>query len=368
MGQLDKAEAAYSQAAGVAPDNPVPHERLAQLYWSQGDLHVAITEFELASKADPDNDVFVFNLAKLYLLTGEKSKAADMFDEFMQKWQLSSKIGEAGMLLANLQLEFGRPHDACSTLERLLATGTSTIEQSVVLNKQGDIYAGLGMYDEAVKSYQMAADSVVKPDALRHKIARILLAAGRAQECLYEIDSVQTSDLAQNDRADLCKLRAKACLELKQFDDARRLLNDTLALLTEKEKFAALALIMQANLELKDEKAASEVFANALQLVQADHSEAVPEARRIILQWAQRLYDQGKLADAAKAYSHVRPPQFPVPDAAWAMYQEGNCYFRIANYVKAKERYNRLASEFGDSEWVAFARQRKELIRLRAGT
>ncbi|MBI5119250.1 tetratricopeptide repeat protein [Candidatus Poribacteria bacterium] len=367
MGQLDKAEGVYSQAAGIAPDDPTPHERLAQLYWLEGDLRTAITEMEAASKADPENDIFVFNRAKLYFFIGEKARATEMLEDFIRNRQLSSKIGEAGMLLANLQLEFGRPHDACKTLSRLLGTGTSTIEQSVVLEKQGDIYAGTGMYDEAARAYRTATDSSPKSNLARHKIARILLAAGRAQECLYELDSIDTSDCSPNEKLDLLGLRAQAHLDLKQFDESRHLFQDVLALKPEGEKISALALIMQADLELQDEKDASEVYGNTLRLVESGSSEAAPEARHIVLQWAQRLYEQGKYADAAKVFSIVRPPQFPVPDSAWAIYQEGNCYYRLADYKMAKGKYARLAKEFSNSEWVKFARQREEIIRLKAG-
>jgi tetratricopeptide (TPR) repeat protein len=368
MGQLDKAEGVYSQAAGIAPEEPTPHERLAQLYWLEGDLRSAITATEAASKANPENDVFVFNRAKLYFLIGEKVRATKMLEDFTRNCQLSSKIGEAGMLLANLQLEFGHPYDACKTLSRLLATGSSTIEQSVVLEKQGDIYAQIGRYDEAARAYRMATDSSLKSNIARHKIAKILLAAGRAQECLYELDSIDASDCSPSEKLELFGLKAQACLDLKQFDDARHLLQDVSASQPEGENFSALALIMRAALELKDEKAASEVYGETLRLVESGSSEAVPEARHIVLQWAQRLYEQGKYADAAKAFSSVRPPQFPVADAAWAIYQEGNCYYRLADYRLAKERYARLAEEFSDSEWVKFARQREELIKLKAGT
>jgi len=61
-------------------------------------------------------------------------------------------------------------------------------------------------------------------------------------------------------------------------------------------------------------------------------------------------------------------PGFPVADAAWALYQQGNCYYHMDDYAKADELFARLAAEFSESEWVRFADAKIELMALGTGT
>ena len=77
-----------------------------------------------------------------------------------------------------------------------------------------------------------------------------------------------------------------------------------------------------------------------------------------------QLFD---LADDAKENLLARY-EFPVADAAWALYQQGNCHYHAADYARADKLYARLAAEFSGSEWVRFADAKIELMSLGAGT
>jgi tetratricopeptide (TPR) repeat protein len=127
---------------------------------------------------------------------------------------------------------------------------------------------------------------------------------------------------------------------------------------------------MQANLELGNDAAASDVYELTLKLIETDNpeSQAPSESRHIILGWARHLYNSGEYARAAEAYSRVGTPRFPVADAAWALYQRGNCHFHMAEYDRAGEFYSRLATEFTDSEWVTYAEAKERLIGAGAGS
>jgi tetratricopeptide (TPR) repeat protein len=292
-----------------------------------------------------EHELFL-ELAKLYRLNGENVNALGVLEEFARDRQLSTFIGEAYLTMADVLLELDRPDEAYRTLDRLLATGTATVGQPVVLEKQADILARVGLYDEAVDAYRSALEAGAQPAAMVAKIAGTHLAAGKVQECLDELASIKDSALSPSERFDFLELKARSYLELGKFGEARRAIHDAIALRTERENFSTLALLMQANLALQDGKAASKAFDVTVKLIE----------------------HEGKYAQAAKTYSVVESPRFPLADVAWATYQEGNCYYHMTDYDRAKEAYSRLADEFSGSEWVRFAEQKQDIMGIMPGT
>jgi len=367
LGNTAEAELAYLEAARVAPDDPMPRRQLARLYRSNGDIPAAVEQMEYVCRAAPRDDAAFIELAKLYRLNAENVNALDVLAEFTRERQLSPYIGEAFLMLSDIQRELDRPQNAYRTLDRLLATGTTTVRESVVLESQADILAEVGLSDDAVEAYRLASEAGADSTTLTHKTAEALLDAGRLQECIAELGSVGFSSLSPSERFGILELRARAYLALGKYEDARRSILSAIALRTGKEKISTLALLLQSNLALQDEAAASKVAQTTLKLVQSEDSAASPEACRIILDWARYLYGKGNYSECAKVYSNVVGPWFPAADVAWAVYQLGNCHYHMADYEKAREAYARLASDFPGSEWIVFARRREELMSVESG-
>jgi len=269
-----------------------------------------------------------------------------------------------------VQTGSGSMRDAYRTLERLEGVNTATVNSAVVLEKQADILAAVGLHADAVEKYRLAVGRSASPDAVKPKIAKALLDAGRARECLDELASSDLGSQSSEQSFNLLNLKARALMGLEKYSEARRAIRKAISLRSGRENFSTLALLMQTNLALQDEEAASEIFELTLRLVSTDDPSirASADSRRIILSWADWLYETGKYGRAAKAYSRVNRPMFPVADAAWALYQQGNCYYNMGDYTGADEIYERLAAEFAESEWVKFAAARKELIDIEAGT
>jgi len=158
-------------------------------------------------------------------------------------------------------------------------------------------------------------------------------------------------------------------MKLERYAEARAEILRAISQRSGREKYSTLALLMQADLGLENDEAASEIFELTRKLIATDtpESECPSELRYIILGWADRLYDTGKYAQAAEVYSAIAAPEFPIADASWALYQQGNCYFHMAEYDRADEVYSRLAIEFAGSEWAKFAEAKEEMIGARVG-
>lgn len=367
-GKADEAETSYLEAADYAASEPAPQRQLAQLYVSQGKLSEAVKRMKFATELAPDEDSFLMELAKLYRLNGENVSAEEVLLEFTRERQLSPFIGEAFLLLADIQTEDGRLHDAYETVGRLLGVGTTTVKNHVIYEKQGDILARAGMFDDAVESFRLSLESGASPVAVRVKMAEAFLADNKPRRCLDKLDSVTKPDISLEESFAVKELKARAFLALGMPAESRRLINEAIMMRTDQEKFSTLALLMQANLALEDGLAASKVFHVTLKLIEDLEEEAPPEARRIVLQWARYLYERLRYDEAAEAYSRVLAPQFPHAEIAWATFQEGNCYYHMNDHQRAREIYARLRSDYYDSEWVRIAEQRTVLMELATGT
>ncbi len=368
LSQFEEAEASYVEAGRIAPEWSSPDTSLARLYWSKGELPEAIEYMKRACRADPLDDSLFMDLAKLYRQNNENMKAIDVLDEFTRERQLSIHIKEASLMLADIQLEMDLPQNAYRTLDRLLGLGTTETDDDVVYERQADILARMGLYDDAFERYHMIMDvGPAGSRSIRFKAARAILDAEKPDLCLEELSSIDIQTLPPGEKYDLSIMKARAYLDLEMFSDARRSIQNAMALRTKRENYSTLALLMQANMALQDDRAASQVFEVTLKLMEDIEAEAPREARNIVLDWALRLYEQGRYDDAARAYSRIQIPAFPADDVAWALYQQGNCYRHDADYEKAREVYARLATEFPDSEWIQFALQGEKLIALRSG-
>jgi tetratricopeptide (TPR) repeat protein len=373
LGQNEEAEGSYIEAVELAPEEPSPRENLVRLYRSTGRLTEALEQMEIAAELAPDKDSLWLELARLRLLNDNNERAFTILDTFTRERQLSPRISEAFLMLADLHAERGDMDKAYRTIERLAAIGTTATSASVVYDKQAEILASVGLYADAIEKYRLSEQSGAEPDSVRQKIAEALLASGKPQESFDELAAIDFESKPRESKFDLLDLKARTLLDLGRHAEAGKALRESIELRSGRENFSTLALLMQANLALRDHEAAEQIFELTLNLIRTDNSslEAPAESRRIILDWADRLYEEGEYIRAARAYASVgapKIPKFPVADAAWALYQQGNCHYHVADYARADKLYARLAAEFAGSEWVRFADARIELMSLGAGT
>jgi tetratricopeptide (TPR) repeat protein len=362
MARADDAETAYREAVARFPQNTPPLKELARLNLARGDYSEAIRLTEMVCRLDPRDDPARVELAKLYWQNGENVKALELLTNFTRNCRLSPEIGNAFLLLAEIQADMNQLDSAQETLELLLAVGTTTVEQHAVFERQGDLFMQSGLHADALDAYHSARENGAKSAHISLKITEAVFAAGRIEDSLKEASAIDESSLEPADRYNLFNLQARAYINREDFQSARRLIHKAISLKTGRENFAVLALLMQTNLALRDEGEAARIFEVTRKLIMAETSEAPLDARQIALDWADHLYEKRRYQNAAEAYSSIILPQFSSSDAAWALCQQGNCYYQLGERVKAGEAYSRLPAEFPDSEFTQVAKQRKRLL------
>jgi tetratricopeptide (TPR) repeat protein len=366
----EKAESCYTNAAERDPADWSPHWRLSRLRSSESKWPEAIELMTHAVELAPNEESLLLELTRLYRLSGDEAAAFSILETFTRERQLSLHIDEAYLMLADIHQRRGSLQDTYRTLERLEAIGASTTDLPSVYEWQGDILCAAGIHGDAVEKYRMAVEKGADGEALKFKIARTLLTIGKAQDCLEELTEISLATQPVEEQFDFFDLKARALMKLGRYAEARTATLKGIDLRSGQEKFSTLASLMQANLALKDDDAASDIYELTLKLIETDdpESQAPSESRHIILSWARHLYDNGEYVRASDVYSRVGMPKFPIADAAWALYQQGNCHFHMADYDGASEYYSLLATRFTDSEWVAFAKTKERLIGVAEGS
>jgi tetratricopeptide (TPR) repeat protein len=368
LGKLDEAESTYLKAIKAFPSDPSPRRSLARLYTSAGRLSAAIGHMEQASRVAPDDDSLLLELAKLYRSNGENEKALGVLETFSRERQLSRNIEEAFLMLVDMYRQLDRPYDAYRTLNRRLSVALTSTDEAAIYEDRGDILADVGLFDDAVEDYRKALEAGANIGDMKIKIAGSLLAAERPDDCVDELELIDYASLPADDTQALMALKARALIALEMLDPARRAIQEAMALHKGEEKITLLALLMHVSLKVQDEQAASKAVDMASKLIEAYEGELPHDAQQLILDWAEYLYEKGEYARAAMTYSRIRESAFSAGTVAWALYQQGNCYFHLGDYPRAGEAYSRLVSEYSYSEWAKFALQKDELMSLTVGT
>jgi tetratricopeptide (TPR) repeat protein len=395
LGKPGRAESAYIEAFQMDPASPAlweAYRQLARLCEAKGGRLEAISYMRQATRNAPDMDILRIELAGLYRRNGDGRSAAAVLESFTHERALSPHADEAFMTLADINIEFGAPHEAFKALERYGTTGADSARKSDIFARQGDILKSVGLYEEAIEKYKMAIKDASDADALKLKIAETLLADGETRKCLDALARIKSD--SPRSKFDLLDLKTRALMELGEYAEARLAIRRAIALRSGRESFFTMALLMRAELELGNEEAVSEICDLTLRLMEdadsptsssgglsgdslpdssrelsGEELDAAPaESRRMIAAWADELYGRAEYGRAAKIYARVKAPAFPADEAAWALYQLGNCHFRAGEMELASQCYSRVAEEFVGSRWVRLARARGKLIEVGAGT
>ena len=229
---------------------------------SQGAYADAIAYFHQGLEVDPKNRHGRVALAETMVLAGQYSEVVAVTDPLLKEdpndvaawkaradaWRALGRPSEvlyslkAILLLEpddpqcllekfHLHRDAGELKDAYETLSRLLAGHAPEAQDPTLHLERGDLAAGLGLVEEANKSYERAAE--VDP-ALRSEIAirraRLRLGAGRpdlALEVLEEGKAAAADGTAPN--AGLLLLRAEILTALERPSEARAVYEEVLS-------------------------------------------------------------------------------------------------------------------------------------------
>jgi serine/threonine-protein kinase len=144
------AEAAYSKAISLRPNDWVAYKQLGMFYYSVGRYADAVREYEMVVELAPDNAHAYNNLGVLHIYLGDREKAKQYLEKTIQ---IDPNRVSAMANLATLLFE-GKQYEAAAGLyERALARNP---ESPFAWASLADAYRKLGRNDEARRNYEKA--------------------------------------------------------------------------------------------------------------------------------------------------------------------------------------------------------------------
>ncbi|UCE99167.1 MAG: tetratricopeptide repeat protein [Planctomycetota bacterium] len=128
----------------------LPRQRLAAVYFKNGQLAKAIAEYEMLRYEYPDDISTLVTLGHLYIANTAYLRAIETFNTAILIHPDNFQV-EADCV--NQLLEAGQPHEALEQIEDMLEIQP---DRADLLLKRADILAMLGATDEAVSQYEEA--------------------------------------------------------------------------------------------------------------------------------------------------------------------------------------------------------------------
>lgn len=160
----------------------LPTQRMAAIYYKNGQIEKAIEEYENLRKDFPDDTSFLNTLGHLYMVSGNADRAIDMFntailihpDNFDQRDEHTEQ----------LVLE-GRFEEAAECLQILVNEDPDNVDYLV---RYGDVLGFLGFNDESIEKYEQVVS--IRPSCLeaRIKLGTSLVQEGRFSEAAFNFN------------------------------------------------------------------------------------------------------------------------------------------------------------------------------------
>ncbi|MHC4703502.1 MAG: tetratricopeptide repeat protein, partial [Planctomycetota bacterium] len=128
----------------------LPAQRLAAIYFKNGQLEKAIQQYELLQCEYPDDISTLITLGHLYIVTGNDTTAAETFNKaiLIHPDNFHGQDDEADRLIAD-----GELYDALERIEDMLRTEPSRLD---LLIRRADVLRMLGATTDAVAQYEEA--------------------------------------------------------------------------------------------------------------------------------------------------------------------------------------------------------------------
>jgi tetratricopeptide (TPR) repeat protein len=225
-GRLQDALAEAREGTRVDPRSAEAQLILAQIYLSQAEseqaeapLRQAAAGYEKALELDPDPQT-LRELAAIYSQLNEHAKAAKLWQRYVDEFDSSNF--EAYLQLGAHLLALNDADAAAQALKKAVE-----IEPSArAYQSLGDVFRAVQKGDESIKYYRHALELEPRNVQVRLRLADMLYRERQLEDTLTESNAVLAAD---PDNRFALELKGKALRDLKRFDEALALADQSLA-------------------------------------------------------------------------------------------------------------------------------------------
>ncbi len=158
------------------PENAQAWHLLGVTQAEQGDLDQAIESFAEATKLDPENSWYPYNLALAYKLHGQLNRAIDYYRIAIDR---QDDFLEARSNLGNALIESAQSLEAIECFRQLVDRFPDSADSHFNL---ANTLQEIGRHEESVKHYRLAIESDPSHNAARENLGRALTEAGQTDQ------------------------------------------------------------------------------------------------------------------------------------------------------------------------------------------
>lgn len=188
-GDLDKAKAAFEEAASLDPRGVTPVKDLIEIALHQKRLEEAEHWIEEALKRTPGDIELQLLMARIAIRRREYAEAHKLLDELL------NRLGddqEVLFLLGNLYLKENRPEEAVEVLKKLArGHGRRALMARFFL---GRLYTDQGRLDDAIKAYKELLQEDPHLSSIYKYLARIYRKQGKMKEAEKAYETLLVND------------------------------------------------------------------------------------------------------------------------------------------------------------------------------
>ena len=301
-GRLQDALAEAREGTRVEPKSAEAQLILAQLYLAQAEseqaeepLRQAAAGYEKALELDPDPQT-MRELAAIYSQLNDHAKAAKLWQRYVDEYDSSSF--EAYLQLGAHLLAMNDTEAAAQALKKAVE-----IEPSArAYQSLGDVFRAVQKGDESIKYYRHALELEPRNVQARLKLAEALYRERKLEDAVTESNAVLAAD-PENRFA--LELKGKALRDLKRFDEALALADQSLA--HDANDLAAAYLKATVAESRRDYASAAEQLERLLARSHEgeDAQQRANNDRAFLLHLGLDYQQLGRHADAAEAYGRA---------------------------------------------------------------
>lgn len=203
----------YKRALAIKPDHPDALSNLGNALNEQGKLGEAIACYERALAIKPDHPDALSNLGHAFMAQGKLNEAVACFERALA---IKPDFPESLFSLGNALTMQEKYSEAIRCHERALAIRPDFPE---ALSNLGQAFIGQGKLEEAIACCNQAIS--LKPDFPEcHKNLSNLKTYTREDPHIPMLRHIHETTTKVADRINACFALAKACEDMKQFDEA----------------------------------------------------------------------------------------------------------------------------------------------------
>jgi tetratricopeptide (TPR) repeat protein len=227
-GDVVKALPALTKVVELGGGDSMTYGLMGFAYSANDNPIAAESAYRMAILLDPATRDWKLGLAKSYFKQKRFADAVALTSELIAE---TPDAADLWLLQANAYIGQGQAMKAAQNYEVVDQLGKTTVES---LNMLGDIYINEALYDNAVSCYERALAKTPRGAAERPiRAAKVMVARGaviEAERLLGAVEKTYGTELAEADRKEMLKMKARMAVAKGAGDEEARILEEIVAI------------------------------------------------------------------------------------------------------------------------------------------